>query len=247
MHPILLDWRGVRIYSYPAMLYLGMVLGFIVGNYVANVAGLDSARVLVAMLVLTVVGLVGARLLHVLIHSRFYRRNPDQVWDRSRGGAAQLGGLLLILPTSIPLLHALEIPLARFWDVGIFTALIGMIFAKIGCALHGCCGGRPTEHWLALYSPNHCGVWCRRIPSQLLEAGVAGLLLLMAIGLWDRLPFPGAVFLAAAGVYAPARYALQGTREVQDRVGVVNVQKTLAIALGICALAGLLAGWLSIK
>lgn len=243
MHRILFDWRGIRIYSYPAMLYLGLVVGMTVGNFLANLDGLDSARVLIAMLSLTVVGLVGARLLHLAIHWEIYRREPERIWRRSEGGASQLGGLGLMVPVSVPLLGALGLPVARFWDVAIFTMLIGMIFTKTGCLLNGCCGGRPSDSWFALNLPDHRGIWRRRIPSQPLEAALAALLLLAAVGMWPHRPYAGAVFLAVVGTYALGRIGLQATREIQERLGAVNVQQTLVAVIGVLALVGLLLGW----
>ena len=45
MRRTLLTVRGVAIPSYPAMLYLGAVLGIVAQNAAANAAGLPPARV----------------------------------------------------------------------------------------------------------------------------------------------------------------------------------------------------------
>ena len=241
MHPVLIDWRGVRIHSYTAMLYLGANCGLITSNYFANLAGLNSLRVLLAMLALLAVGLVGARLLHILLHAGFYRRHSEQIWRRSQGGAAQLGGLLLMLAVSAPLLDALELPRLRFWDVGAIGLLVGLAITKTGCLLNGCCGGRPSRSRIAVSLPDHRGHRQKRLPSQLLESGAAALIVWVAIGLWSADPFPGAVFFTSAFLYAVARLALQTTRDVQDVIRGVNVQLALAAALAAAALAGLIA------
>jgi phosphatidylglycerol:prolipoprotein diacylglycerol transferase len=244
MHPVLMRWHGVRIHSYPAFLYVGMVLGLIGGNYAANVSGLDSVRVFVAMLLLIIAALVGARLLFVATYWPIYRREPSRIWRRSEGGAALQGGLVLAVALSVPLLAAIGLPFGAFWDVATFTMLIGLVFTRIGCLLHGCCGGRPTQGRFALYLPDQHGIWRRRIPTQLLEGGWGMLILLGAVGLWHERPFPGAIFLAAVAAYACGRFILEPMREHQDRIGALDVQRTLAAALGTVALAGLLIAWL---
>jgi phosphatidylglycerol---prolipoprotein diacylglyceryl transferase len=244
MHPVLLHWHGVRIHSYPAVLYVGMVLGMIVGNYAANFSGLNSARVFVALVLLIVAALVGAKLLFIATHLPLYRGQPSRIWRRSRGGAAVQGGLLLAVVVSLPLLAAIGLPFGAFWDVATFTILIGLIFARLGCLLHGCCGGRPTERWFALYLPDHRGVWRRRFPTQLLEVGGGLLILLGAVGLWDQRPFPGAIFLATVTAYAWGRFALEPMREHRHQVGRLDLQQSLAAAFGTFALAGLLIAWL---
>ncbi len=243
MRPVLFAWHGVRIYSYPAMLYLGMVLGIVAANYAANLAGLDSARVYVAMVLLTIPGLVGARLLFVVTHWQHYRHQPGHIWRRSEGGAAMLGGLPLMLAVSVPLLSAFKIPFAAFWDVATFTIFIGLMFARVGCLLHGCCCGRPTQRRFALYLPDHRGVWRRRIPTQILDGGLAVLVLFGAIGMWNQRPFPGAVILATAAVYSFGRIFIEPTRKAQDRLGALNVQQALSAAIGVLALAAFVLGW----
>ncbi len=245
MRPVLFAWHGFRIHSYPAMLYLGIVLGIAAGNLAANAAGLPSLRVYLAMLLLTIPGLVGARLLFVATEWRVYRREPGRIWRRSEGGASMLGGLPLMLAVSVPLLRVLGVPFAAFWDVAMFTLLIGMMFARVGCLLNGCCAGRPSESWLALRLPDHRGVWRRRVPTQLLEAGLTVVLLIGAIALWSRSPFPGAVLLATVACYSFGRVLLEPLRDAQDWLGSLSVHRAFAATLGVLSLLTFLGGWLS--
>ncbi|MBN1979543.1 MAG: prolipoprotein diacylglyceryl transferase [Anaerolineae bacterium] len=218
MHPVLLHWRGIKIYSYPAMLYLGLVLGIAVGNVAANLAGLDSARVFLATFALIVPALIGARLFYVAAHWDVYHREPRRIWRRSEGGAAMYGGLPFALLLSVPLLRALGLPFGAFWDVMTFTIFTGMVLTRIGCLLNGCCAGRPTDGWLALCLINARGERRRRIPTQLLEAAWGGLLLVGAVGLWGRLSFPGALFLYALAGYGVGRFVLEMMREERRSV-----------------------------
>jgi phosphatidylglycerol---prolipoprotein diacylglyceryl transferase len=245
MRPILVSWNGLRIHSYPALLYVGMALGMVAGSYAASVSGLDPGRVVVAIVLLTIPALVGARLLFVATHWRLYRNEPRRILRRTEGGAAMQGGLPLALLVSVPLLAALEIPVGAFWDVATFTALIALIFARLGCLLHGCCAGRPTTGLVGLDLPDHRGIWRRRVPTQLLDAGWAALVMVGAAGLWSVRPFPGAVFLAALGAYALGRFVLEPTREGRVRLGALDLQRALAVASGLTALAGLVIAWLA--
>ena len=245
MRPILVQWRGRRIHSYPAFLYLGLMAGIASGNYTANVAGLDSKRVLIATLLLIIPALIGSRLLFVATHWRVYRRDPGRIWRRSDGGAALQGGLLPAVGVSIPLLPLLGLQISEFWDVATVTMLTALVFGRFGCILHGCCSGRPSEGRLALYLPNHRGVWRKRIPVQLFEAGCAALLLAGAAVVWNDRPFPGAIFLMIVASYGLVRTALQPFRETQDRVGSWNVQGTLSAVLATAAMGGLFIAWLA--
>jgi phosphatidylglycerol:prolipoprotein diacylglycerol transferase len=103
-----------------------------------------------------------------------------------------------------------------------------MIFTKVGCFLNGCCGGRPTKSRLSLYLPDHRGIWCRRLPTQLLEAGLAAIILMGLAVLWNRLPFDGALFLYTVATYSIGRWMLEPTRETIDRIGPWSLHRLLS-------------------
>jgi len=188
MRPVLFTWRGLTIYSYPAMLYIGLVLGVTAGNLIAHANGIDALRVYVATLILIVPALAGARLLYVAAEWPRYRNNLGRIWDRPDGGYIMYGGLPAALLISVPLLRLLHLSTSAFWDVAIFTILIGMFFTRIGCLLNGCCAGRRWR--LGLLVPNADGVWEKRIPTQLMEAAWAALLILAALAPPARLLVP---------------------------------------------------------
>lgn len=227
------------------MLYLGTVAGIVAANPASRRAGLDPLGVWIALLLLVPCGLAGARLTHVATHWWLYRERPDRLWRRSEGGAAMLGGLPVALAVSVPLLSALDVPLAEFWDVATLTVLIAMVFTRVGCLLNGCCSGRPSDAWFAVRLPDHRGVWRRRIPMQALEGGIALLLLAAAVGLSSRRPFAGALFLVTVAAYSLGRVLLEPLRAEPERIAGRSVQRALAAVLGILAGGGLLGAWWS--
>lgn len=239
MRPIMFTLRGLAIHSYPAMQYLGLCAGVVAGNAAARAVGIDPFGTFVATCILMVPALGGSRLLYIASHWPAYRDNPSRIWNTSEGGAAQYGGILLAVPLSVPLLSALRIPFAEFWDVSMITIMVGMFFTRFGCLLNGCCAGRPSSSWLSMHLPDHTGVWERRIPTQLLEAGWAAILLASAVAIWPSLPFPGAVFLFVTGGYAAGRLLMESTR-VKKRPGqsftIHHVISLLIIALCLGAL-----------
>ncbi|MGH2556034.1 MAG: prolipoprotein diacylglyceryl transferase [Actinomycetota bacterium] len=230
MRPVLFHWLGRAIPSYPAMLYLGLVFGLVAGNVAAKAAGLNGARVYVASLILLPPALVGARFVSVVGNWNAYRRTPGRIWRRSEGGQAMYGGLVVV-PLSLPLLAALGLPFWGFWDVAIFTMLTGMIFARVGCLLNGCCAGRTTESRFGLLLAGQHGVRTRRIPMQVIE-GSLGAILLAGASVLAVLPAPpGSVFTVSLAAYALARLFLQPLREVQGSVASIPALRTASAAL----------------
>jgi phosphatidylglycerol:prolipoprotein diacylglycerol transferase len=240
---ILFHWRGVPIYAYPAMLSLGIAIGSIVTNCLAHLAGADAVRVYVATVLLLGPALIGARVLHVMAHRDLYRREPARIWRRSDGGASLYGGLLVALVLSPPVLWLLDVPFWTFWDLATFTLLSGMVFAKIGCHLNGCCAGRPIAGFPGLVLSDHHGVRARRMPSQLLEAGWALLLLLALAVLRTGAPPPGTVILAAVAGYGVGRILLESTREGIDQLRGWSLHGAISVALVLLALGAFVARW----
>jgi phosphatidylglycerol:prolipoprotein diacylglycerol transferase len=220
------------------MLYCGLLAGVISGNVAAHALDIDRFRVFVATLLLVSPSLLGARLLYAATHWDLYRRNLRRLLNRNEGGAAMYGGLLISLPLSVPVTSILGIPLGAFWDIATFTILVAMIFARIGCLMNGCCSGRPANLFGA-YLPNQCGVWDKRVPTQLLEASWAAMLLVLAVAVWQRLPFQGALFLLISASYASGRLALESTRELGSDSHRFTIHHAISLFLITSSLAAL--------
>lgn len=213
MHPVMLEWRGHRFHSYPAMQSMGIMLGVLAGNIAARSAGLDHFKVWLATIVLLLPALAGGRLLHVVTRWNYYRARRSLIWDTRTGGGAQYGGIVVAVPLSLPLLWYMELPFGAFWDIASITLMVGVVITRIGCFLNGCCAGRETQSWLAVYLPNVRGEWKRRYPTQLFEAASAATLLAAGLVLWTSLSFDGALFIFVSCGYALGRLVLQSIRE----------------------------------
>ncbi len=240
MRQVLFEWHGMKVYAYTAMLYLGLVFGVTGGTYAGTHHGLAPGPLYASMLLLILPALLGARLLFVASNWDFYRRDPIRIWRRADGGASLYGGLIVSFLLSLPLLRAMGISVGAFWDATIVTMLIGMVFTKFGCLLNGCCGGRQTNSKLGFHLPNEHGVRCRRIPAQLLEAGLALCLLIAALEAWNRLPFAGSCFLIVVAGYGAGRWWLESIRETIDTVGAFRLHQVISAVLVVLSTASLM-------
>jgi phosphatidylglycerol---prolipoprotein diacylglyceryl transferase len=231
-----LDW--LRGHSYVFMLYTGAVAGIFAGTRWAEFHGLPDAKVFIAMLVIFPAALGGARLLFVALHWKVFRHDKKRIWNTNEGGAALYGGLMLSFVLSLPLLWLTRLPLGAFWDAVAIALLVGMIFTRTGCAVQGCCAGRPSQSWFAINMPDLRGVWCRRLPFPLFEVGVAASTLAVCTTLL-RKSSGGCLFLASLAMYAGGRWLFEPTRENVDRLRNWSVHRAISVALVMLALAGL--------
>ena len=86
MRPVLFRWRGRPVWSYPAMLYVGLVVGITAGNVIANARGLDVTWLYAASVLLLPVALLVARLAYVAGHWDSFRDRPARVCAATSGG-----------------------------------------------------------------------------------------------------------------------------------------------------------------
>ena len=243
MRRILFSWHGINIYSYPAMLYVGLLAGVFVGAGVAQASGMSADRFAAAVVILLIPALAGSRLYFALTRWEIYRHDLARIWRRGEGGMSMYGGFILVVPLSIPLLRWLGLPFAGFWDAAVLTILLGMAFTRIGCFLNGCCSGRPSEGWYAVLLPDHHGIVQRRIPTQLMEMAFAMLLFGAALFLRNHAPFPGAIFCSVVAAYALGRWYLESLREDETGGRDKTTMQATSILLAIAALAGLVYVW----
>jgi phosphatidylglycerol---prolipoprotein diacylglyceryl transferase len=243
MRRVLFHWRGLMVWSYPAMLYIGLLAGVAAGTMAARAAGIAPRRVYMATLLLLVPALAGARLLWIASHWPYYRTHRRELWERGQGGFMMYGGLPLALLFSVPLLAALHLNFGRFWDISAFTILVGMMFTRVGCLLNGCCSGRRTTSWIGVRLPNHEGVCEKRIPNQMLEGLCAASLLLLAISIWGRMPFPGALFLIVVLGYSTSRFAMEFLRDREPHASTFTVGHGAASIALVASIAILSLRW----
>jgi len=243
LYPVLLEWRGVRIHSYQAMIYFGLTSCFLLLDFMSRAVGLDPFRCFAAAILLASVGLIGARLSFVATHWKYYRQRPASIWRREEGGAAIVGGLVISIVVSPLILIPLNLPLGLFWDAAILGMLVWSMFGRLGCLLHGCCGGKPSGGFFSLNLPDHRGVWRRRIPTQLLELLLCGCILAAGAALWAYRPFPGALFLICLSIYGLGRASLLPLRENYRRTSGSALYQGVAAACGLAALGALAMLW----
>lgn len=102
---------------------------------------------------------------------------------------------------------ATGVPVGAALDVTTPGLLLGMMVGRPGCFFGGCCAGRPSSDRV---------VGVRRVPVQLMESAVAGVLAAGSAAVLLALAHPadGVVFLMGVGAYTFARQLLFPLRAI---------------------------------
>lgn len=206
----------LTLHSYGVLLAVAFLMGLWVASWQARRAGLDDRRVGDLAIYLLIAGLVGAKLLLLIVEWPYYSNNLGQLGSLAQSGGVFYGGLLGALPVWwwYTRRHALD-----GWKVGDALApgvAIGQSLGRLGCLAAGCCHGRPAEvPWAITFSDPYAA---RAVgtpldiplhPTQLYESVAMLLVFLALVWLAPRKRFDGQVFLAYVTLYAVGRFVIE--------------------------------------
>jgi phosphatidylglycerol:prolipoprotein diacylglycerol transferase len=234
LRPTLVTVAGRSLPAFQAMQYIGALAGLTLGAEVAQRAGEDPNRFLVAGFILFVPAVVGAHLGPNLLSGTVRRRS----WLRPRDGSAFFLALPAGLLTAPLVIWAAGLSAGVFLDAVAVAIVTGTVFGRIGCLFHGCCCGRPTSGRLGIPLTDAHGVHCRRLPTQLLDATWAALLLGVMLAAIGHLP-AGTCFFAGSVLYGCGRLLTDFTRQQRplgSRLSQAQIASLALIAGGACAL-----------
>lgn len=191
----------------------------------------QSIADLVLYLALGVV--IGGRLGQVIFYQpEYFAAHPIEVFEPWLGGMSFHGGLIgaalaiwyFALETKVPLLTVADICAA--------TAPIGIFLVRIANFINEEQWGRPSEVPWAMIFPDADGQ--PRHPSQLYEAGLEGLLLLLVVGLFVRggaLKRPGVVTGVFCIGYAVTRIICEFFRQPDPQLEQLSYGLTMGMVL----------------
>jgi len=209
MHPILFKIGPINIYSYGLMVAIGFGLSTMMIYARAPRFGLERDTIIDYIITMLLSGIVGARLLFVLLNIKYYMANPAEIINLSRGGLVWYGGFIAALLASFWFVKARKL---EFWSAVDFVApyiALGQAFGRIGCFLNGCCYGIIAPHNFPLGE---------RHPTQIYSAILLFIIFAVLILWQDRRRFSGEIFLGYCMLYSCKRFFIEFLRGDNPRM-----------------------------
>jgi len=240
----------LTLHTYGVLLAAAFLVGLWVASREAKRAGLDSSRVTDLAIYVLIAGLLGAKLLLVVIEWDYYSQNLGKVLALLQSGGVFYGGLIGAFPVAWWYTRRYGLDGWRTSDALIPGVAVGQAIGRLGCFAAGCCFGRPTDlpwgvTFTDVYASRNVGVPIDipLHPVQLYESvvtfGIFGILLWIA----RRKRFHGQVILSYVLLYAAARFTIEFFRGDAARgwvfEGALSTSQFIAILmfLGAAALA----------
>jgi len=188
--------------------------------------------------------ILGGRIGYVLFYNLpHFAAHPAEIFELWTGGMSFHGGVLGCIVATIAFALHRGLPMLSLGDVTTAVAPIGLFLGRLANFINGELWGRPTDVPWAMIFPH--GGPIPRHPSQLYEAALEGVVLLIVLGVLVRLGAlkrPGIVTGVAAIGYGMARIFCEFFREPDVQLGFLWGGLTMGMLLCIpLILAGIVA------
>src|SRR5471030_1795957 len=179
--------------------------------------------------------ILGGRTGYVLFYNLpFFIAHPAEIFELWKGGMSFHGGFLGCVAAVILFCRKNELPILSLGDITTAVGPIGLFLGRLANFINSELWGRAADSsvpW-AIVFPN--GGPVPRHPSQLYEAALEGLLLLLVLALLMRagaLKRPGMIIGCFAVVYAIARTTSEFFREPDAQLGFLWGGMTMGMLL----------------
>ena len=242
------QWGPFSLHTYGLLLACAFLAGLWLAGRQARQAGLDAGRITDLGVYVLIAGLVGAKLLLVVVDFRNYSLRPTDLLSIFQSGGVFYGGLLGALPVGFWLTKHYRLPRWQVADVMVPGLILGQAIGRLGCFFAGCCYGRPAEvPWAVTFSSPYAAqavgtpVGSALHPSQLYESVAAFVILAVLLWLAPRKRFHGQVAVGYLVLYSSVRFALEFLRGDTGRGtlfdGALSTSQFIALlVLAACAL-----------
>lgn len=143
MFPKLFTIGSFYLPTYGLLVALGFLAAMFLAVRLARRAGLDPEKVSNLAVYAALVGLLGAKLLMLVMDFGYYARHPDRIFslDTLLSAGVYYGGFLLALAFSAWYMRREGLPFLATADVLAPAVALGHAIGRLGCFAAGCCWG----------------------------------------------------------------------------------------------------------
>lgn len=177
----------------------------------AKKRGMDAGAVIDVCLYSLLAGIVGSRLVFILLNWAEFRGHMGEILSVWQGGLSFHGGILFAIGAACAYARAKRIPFMMIADLLAPSLALAYAVTRIGCFLNGCCYGVPTNLPWGVRFPVLDDL--ARHPTQLYSAA-ASFLIYLALVMVERWNKPrGYVFAAYLALYSVYRFLVENLRK----------------------------------
>ncbi|MCY3022609.1 MAG: prolipoprotein diacylglyceryl transferase [Planctomycetota bacterium] len=170
---------AVPVQSYGTLILTGFVVGVWMAARRSRQIGVEPKHCLDLGVWGVVVGLIGARILHMLMNWPDYTPFHDgfdvsriakwfKIW---KTGLAFQGVVITVLPFTWLFARRHKLPALPLLDMAVPSLIAGQAFGRIGCFMYGCCFGKPAAVPWAVHFPPGAPAYEAQVDEHLIPLG----------------------------------------------------------------------------
>jgi len=238
------------LHMYGILLVTALLAALWLTGVLARREGLDPQKVQDLGIASIIAGLLGAKLLLVIVDFDQYRASPRALLDVLQSGGVFYGGLLGGIPIAWWYIKRHGLPLFNTLDLLAPAVALGQAIGRVGCFAAGCCyGASSTAPWSVIFTSEDAhalvgvplGIPLH--PSQLYESVGTLVLMFILLAVLKRRKFHGQVLCVYLLGYAVLRFGLEFFRGDVARGtvfgGALSTSQFIAIVVVFLTLAAL--------
>lgn len=235
MRPILFSIGNIHFYSYGLMIAIGILTAFIVMERRAPRYGLDKDIGFTLGVFAVVGGVIGAKLLYILVELPNFLANPA-LWRNVGEGFVIYGGILGGLAGGLIGCRIKKQSFVKYFDLFIPSVALAQGFGRLGCFFAGCCYGRQTDSSFCLVFPEGVGSMAPTgvplIPTQLISSAANFLHFFILVWFARRSKKDGQVGGLYMILYSIGRFLIEGLRnDPRGSVGPFSTSQFISLLI----------------
>lgn len=223
----------ITLHMYGIMIAIGFLFALFLSIYRGKKRGLSEDIFYGILLCAMVGGILGSKLLFIIVSLPQIMENPALLWD-FRNGFVVYGGVLGgIFASWLYIRHKKE-DFLTYFDLVMPSVAAAQGFGRLGCMFAGCCYGEETESAFHViyeqsdFAPN--GV--QLIPTQIMSS-VGDFVIALLLILFSRTnPKKGRVGAAYLVLYSVGRFIIEFFRgDPRGSVGVLSTSQAISLVI----------------
>jgi len=251
--PIMFRVGSFAVSWYGFAIMIGVLVAVIISIRESKRKGISPDEIYTLIPVMLIVGLVGARLFHVVDQWQYYASNPEMILHFQHGGLAIWGGIAgggLAVAFYARVRH---LPLGRLADVLVPGLIVAQIIGRVGCIINGDAYGGATDlPWGFIYTHPDSLIPFRLFgvathPYPVYEMLWNALVLTLVLRLRHRYKADGLLFLSYISFYAMGRLILTFVRQENAFFWGLQQAQILALAILLISLGVLTYRFIALK
>jgi len=163
--------KTITAYGYGLMIAIGVLVAYCVGEYRAKKKGLDPDSLFWITISCLIGGILGAKLLFIIVEIKAIIENPKILLDVMYGFVVY-GGIIGGIGVGYLYCKIKKLEFLKYFDLVMPSIAIAQGFGRVGCMFAGCCYGRATDSWfhVVYHTSEFAPSGVPLIPTQLIMA-----------------------------------------------------------------------------